>query len=323
MTYFIPRLTNLKTKNMTYIDEIDGYDYDVNEHIKVFNLQKHISFNLEDIKGWNTDFIIYGSFIHNALLSFKFITISEGKIDFAIFTENGYQILLNFFNDNYKNIKYNVFKNGVELIIETETETEIVIELNNFIGHSIESVLNTIKFECHKCYFDGKNIIVYPECIKTINTGVIEKMNGNNTNFTKREFMECYNYDYKFSIDIYKKLDIIDIRDGRDAINNGKVFINVKNTHYEVEYYKLTKYEDRGFDIYLEFPDNDDDYYNILIKFSNLKQLMVIMPLIYKYPFTNTNNEEKEKGKDNKDGLTNSDIIYFLINQNITMKQVT
>ena len=67
--------------------------------------------------------------------------------------------------------------------------------------------------------------------------------------------------------------------------------------------------------------------YNILIKFSDLTKLMVIMPLIYKYPFINDGeekeNDDKDKDDKDKDGLTNSDIIYFLINQNITMKQVS
>jgi hypothetical protein len=305
---------------MTYIDEIDGYDYDVCDNLKDLNFQQYVSFNLEDIKGWNTDFIIYGSFIHDVINS-----RDQDKIEFGIFTENGFETLLKYFNDNFKDIEYVVFKNGVELVIELENKT-LLIELINFIGYSIETLLNTIKFECHKCYFDGKNIIVYPECRKTINTGVIEKMNGNNTKFTKREFMQCYNNDYKFSIDIYKKLDIIDPKKESDTINQNNKQIRkfMRDIMYEVEYYKLSKYEDRGFDIYLEFPDNDDDYYNTLIKFTDLKKLMVIMPLIYKYPFINDGEEKEKDDKDKeKDGLTNSDIIYFLINQNITMKQVT
>jgi hypothetical protein len=314
---------------MTYIDEIDGYDYDVCDDLKNLNFQKYVSFNLEDINinnGWNTDFIIYGNFIHDVINHIKFIDSSDqDKIEFGIFTENGFETLLKYFNDNFKDIEYVVFKNGVELVIELENKT-LLIELINFIGYSIETLLNTIKFECHKCYFDGKNIIVYPECRKTINTGVIEKMNGNNTKFTKREFMQCYNNDYKFSIDIYKKLDILRPENGSDTINQNNKQIRkfMRDIIYEVEYYKLSKYEDRGFDIYLELQDNDDDYYDVLIKFSDMKQLMIIMPLIYKYPFINDGEEKEKDDKDKeKDGLTNSDIIYFLINQNITMKQVT
>lgn len=300
---------------MTYIDEIDGYDYDVCYNLKDLNLQQYVSFNLEDIKGWNTDFIIYGSFIHDVI---NINSSYQGKIEFGIFTENGFETLLKYFKDI--DIEYNVFKNGVELVIDKT----LVIELANFIGYSIETLLNTVKFECHKCYFDGKNIIVYPECRKTINTGVIEKMNGNNTKFTKREFMQCYNNGYQFSINIYNKIDIIDPQNQSDGKNNKQIRKFMRDIIYEVDYYKLSKYEDRGFDIYLEFPDNDDDYYDVLIKFTDLKQLMIIMPLIYKYPVIN-NSEDSEKkendGEENddkkkkKDGLTNSDIIYFLINQ--------
>jgi hypothetical protein len=303
---------------MTYIDEIDGYDYDVCENLKDFNLQKYVSFNLEDIKGWNTDFIIYGTFIHDVINNINIFDSDQGKIEFGIFTENGYETLLKYFNDNFKDIEYNVFKNGVELAIELENKV-LIIELTNFIGYSIETLLDTINFECNKCYFDGKNVIVYPECRKTINTRVIEKMNGNNTKFTRREFMQCYKNNYKFSIDIYKKLDILRPENESDSINNKKIIIFMKDTTFEAEYYKLSKYEDRGLDNYLYCFD-DDDYYNILIKFSDLTKLMVIMPLIYKYPIVNDIDDSEEK---ENDGLTNSDIIYFLINQNITMKQVS
>ena len=97
---------------MTYIDEIDGYDYDVCDNLTDLNFQKYVSFNLEDIKGWNTDFIIYGTFIHDVINHINILDSDEDKIEFGVFTENGYETLLNYFNDNFK-VEYVIFKNHI------------------------------------------------------------------------------------------------------------------------------------------------------------------------------------------------------------------
>ena len=128
-----------------------------------FNLSPFLEFDSRLLnKGWNTDFIIAGEFLSNTLANIK-----PKYLDFYIFTEKGFHILLDFFNHTYhtysiKTSYYIKINNG-----------KIRIRLFNAFNTQAIDIINNMEADIFACYYDGENIHLTPTCEETIDTGII------------------------------------------------------------------------------------------------------------------------------------------------------
>jgi hypothetical protein len=138
-----------------------------------FDLIQYLLFDPSKLTGWNTDFIISGDCIHHILINY---TPSIKTIDFCIFTEKGFYTLLNFFNNNMKISQFNVFNWGVELKIKNNQN--YIINLYNTLEPkwNLISAVTSYELDFNRCFYDGSNIIMFPDCKKSIDTNVISNL---------------------------------------------------------------------------------------------------------------------------------------------------
>jgi len=162
-----------------------------------FNISPFLDFDTRLLKGWNTDFIIAGEFIHNVLSN-----NSLHYVDFYIFTEKGFHTLLNFFdkiNYNYK----------PEYAIKTTYYIEISnkVRLFNALDTTPIEIINNMEADIVACFYDGEHVHVFPGCEDAIDSlTVIQTADPNKCN--PSTILNAIHQGYKISCEIVDSLGI-------------------------------------------------------------------------------------------------------------------
>ena len=135
-----------------------------------FDIKPYLPFPIHDIKGWGTNFIIAGGFIHDIIHNIK-----PKDIDFWIFNKKGFVSLINFFSKYYKNCSYSIYPALIE--INTPDCLYPIQLINSFCNIDKYMVVPNFDLDYVRCFFDGTDIYAFPDCIQSW----YEKINRNIT----------------------------------------------------------------------------------------------------------------------------------------------
>ncbi len=257
-------------------------------------INDYLQFDSSKLNGFGTDFIISGNFIHNILINKK-----ANELDFCILTKKGFVTILDFFSKNFNYIRYSITTYGIDLNIDSYP---YVVKLFNTIEWTILQCIDTYTIEYSKCYFDGKNIKISPECERIIK----EKKIYFHT-LSYKEIEEATNNGYKFRKESLKALDIIDIclnKISKDGDCEGYIGMNFHDlTNKEIENLKRL--------VKLHECYENDKYFYIFVINNSLDIMKQLLPLIYKYKpkYKNLCDCDCCNFIDNNDNINNSDVI--------------
>ena len=150
------------------------------------DLKQHLPFNVDELKGWGTNFVIAGGFIHDIVHGME-----PNDIDIWIFTTNGFIELLSFFSKSYTDINYKIYPSVIEI---NSPDFKYPIQLINSInegddeeyktkiwwghgetvaGAAASRVISMFDMDYTRCFFDGKNTYVFTECLNAWSSKVI------------------------------------------------------------------------------------------------------------------------------------------------------
>jgi len=161
-----------------------------------FNLSPFLEFDTRLLKGWNTDFIIAGEFIHDVLSN-----ITPQYIDFYVFTENGFHTLLDF-------LKIFMYKPNYSITTSYYIEINNKVRLFNAFNTEPMDIINNMEADLFACFYDGENIQQFPGCEDSIDAlEVIHTFNPKKCNVTT--ILTAVNHGYKISREILATLGVL------------------------------------------------------------------------------------------------------------------
>lgn len=223
-----------------------------------FTMSTYLHFDPSSIKGWGTDFIIAGEFIH-AILSYNTKKHTE-YIDFYIFNEAGFTTLLDFYTNFYtKQHRYTIKNHYIE--IETIEKEKYKLRLINAFGLNTIDIMNAMEIDILCCYYDGGEYIsCFPKCEEAIVGRYISASNPKKCCIST--ILRAFEHGYMISNDICKALTI-----------------DVDNYIYKMSRMSLT-YEDRR---YLYMIEEEQRFQLQGIAVHSLAMAKSFLPYIYKH----------------------------------------
>jgi hypothetical protein len=166
------------------------------------NLSPFFRCDLQRLNGWSTDFILAGEFIHDVLTDTK-----RSNMDFYIFTENGFNTLLDFFSsktiytDKYT---YAIKTHYIEIISEYFKNN--IIRLINAFNLTPIDIMNAMEIDILRCFYDGDTIYQFNVCEGAIES--IEIHANNNNNCCPITILKAIDKGYEISHEILEGLGI-------------------------------------------------------------------------------------------------------------------
>lgn len=162
------------------------------------NLSPFFHFNLQQIKGWLTDFIIAGEFIHDVLTDTE-----KSNIDFYIFTEKGFHTLLGYFSTYTYSIATYTIKTHY---INIQYESGLNINLINAFALSPIEIINEMEVDILRSFYDGETIYQFIDCEGAIES---QQIHANNVHqCCPITILKAINKGYEISREILEELGI-------------------------------------------------------------------------------------------------------------------
>ena len=163
------------------------------------NLSPYLRFEVRQLKGWGSDFIIAGEFIHDVLGNCKRL-----HLDFYIFSKAGFNTLLDFYiSSPGHTYKYTINMHYIEII-----GPDNIVRLINAIGLTPIDIMNGMEVEMLCCFYDGECIYQFPGCEDAIDTWTVVHTRDA-SNCCINTILRAIEQDYKISREILEEFDIV------------------------------------------------------------------------------------------------------------------
>ena len=174
--------------------------YTMNDAKKIpMSLTPYLEFDSRELKGWGSDFIIAGEFIHDVLSNCK-----KRYLDFYIFNKTGFNTLLEFYPSTLGGCKYTIKTHYIEII---SPMYEYSVRLMNAFDLNPIDIINAMEAEMLCCYYDGENIYQFPGCEDAIDTWTVIRT-ANPCKCCVSTIINAINQGYKVSRETLKVLGL-------------------------------------------------------------------------------------------------------------------
>jgi hypothetical protein len=250
------------------------------------NLSPFTHFNLQQIKGWLTDFIIAGEFIHDVLTDNE-----KSNIDFYIFTEKGFHTLLEYFSRTYSIDTYSIDTYTIKThYINIKHESGMNINLINAFTLTPIEIINKMEVDILRTFYDGETIYQFIDCEGAIES---QQLHANNAHqCCPITILKAIDKGYEISREILEELGIKfnDRPISPDRLERNGEYDN----HYDLyidsmdEYLHTTIIPTKEQMDYLHETKSKENCKGITV--NDLELAKCFLPYIYKNSIRNVNN---------------------------------
>ena len=259
--------------------------YTMNDANKIsLALSPFLKFDSQLLKGWGSDFIIAGEFIHDVLGNFK-----PRNMDFYIFTKAGFNEVLELYSST-PGRKYTIKTHYIE--ISGPGNEGYIVRLMNAFDLTPIDIMNAMEIELLCCYYDGDNIYQFPGCADAIDTwNVIRTADASKC--CASTIIRAIEQGYKISREILKELGVAFPDDDKPYIlscaglslsEHDDVMDYYEDELYEYMQVAIKPSSNSLYDVYVSESESDANFLMQGITVYHMGIAKSFLPYIYQNP---------------------------------------